>query len=291
MLETLTDSLSTAERVSPQAIVAARSISDLLEMLEDGADSAVVLATKDATSDFWQALSLITEYAPATPLVAVLSASDPDDRVLLSRCLQAGADDMLIQSELSTHFAHRIIQRAIERRRHHGPKRDNRPPVAKPRAQDGSWSRRLYGSDPLAVSERSLGTSDRVDFGPETTADLVREYGDLLDRSLEQQVHWNQHLLTEDVSAFADRLGVLGAGPRDVIEVHKSAMNPKLEEKSSTKTRAYVDEGRLLMLQVMGYLVSFYRRLTWGVPTFTTRQANLVPAPQPKLGDKDDKDV
>ncbi len=291
LLAAMSDTLSGPGRMQPRSLIAARAISDLLARLEDGVETAVVLAAREATADFWQALALITEHAPATAVVAVLAAADPDNRVLVSRCLQAGADDMLTETELATPLAHRTLQRAIERRRHdRDPRRGRSAPAAEGGVKDWAWSRRLYGSGPLAVSERSLGTSDLSTVDPVTYAEIVEEYGRLLDRSLEQQVHWNQHMLSEDVSAFADRLGLLSAGPRDVIEIHKAAINPRLEEKSTTKIRAYVDEGRLLMLEVMGYLVSFYRRLTWGGRNSFERRHSLENEPgQPPFA-KDEND-
>ncbi len=65
--------------------------------------------------------------------------------------------------------------------------------------------------------------------------------------------------------ASADRLGMLNAGPRDVIELHKAAIARKADGRATRRTIRLIEEGRLLILQLMGQLVSFYRALSWGL--------------------------
>lgn len=63
---------------------------------------------------------------------------------------------------------------------------------------------------------------------------------------------------------LADRLGALNAGPRDVIDLHRLTIADVVTGQPPLKAEAFIDEGRLVLIQLMGYLASFYRSLTWG---------------------------
>ncbi|MDA2923649.1 response regulator, partial [Acidobacteria bacterium AH-259-L09] len=52
--------------------------------------------------------------------------------------------------------------------------------------------------------------------------------------------------------------------------IHTIAMKRKTEEATPEKAQAFAEEGRLMALELMGYLVSFYRHRSIGAgkPTF-----------------------
>ena len=58
---------------------------------------------------------------------------------------------------------------------------------------------------------------------------------------------------------MAEELGLLKAGPRDVVEIHSTALKEKRHKVTPQKAQAYAEEGRLMALQLMGHLVSYYR--------------------------------
>ncbi len=62
-----------------------------------------------------------------------------------------------------------------------------------------------------------------------------------------------------DISALADRLGALGSGPRDLVDLHLRAVTAKTADTLPKRAKAYMVEGRLLALEVMGNLVDYYR--------------------------------
>lgn len=64
----------------------------------------------------------------------------------------------------------------------------------------------------------------------------------------------------EDARELATRLGFLRAGARDLVMLHKEALGKMLQTADSARMNFYVrEEGRILLLQVMGFLVSYYR--------------------------------
>lgn len=93
---------------------------------------------------------------------------------------------------------------------------------------------------------------------PELFADLARHYGALLDLAVDQRIHENKSFSTElaDLSA---RLVRLQAGARDIIELHARVLEDKLASLSPLLKGVYVEEGRLVVLELMGRLLSAYR--------------------------------
>ena len=64
---------------------------------------------------------------------------------------------------------------------------------------------------------------------------------------------------------MGEQLGRLKAGPRDVVEIHTIALKDKGNNNvPHPKTQAFMEEGRLLVLELMGHLVSYYRNHLMG---------------------------
>ena len=116
-----------------------------------------------------------------------------------------------------------------------------------------SITAQLFGATPL---------HQRV---PVEYSDIVRSYGTLLDTALNRKAYRGQGAgLAEDLRGLAERLGDLGAGPREVTEVHARALQQAVRGVTAAKTQALLGEGRLLALELMGNLVSYYRRRSRG---------------------------
>ena len=80
-----------------------------------------------------------------------------------------------------------------------------------------------------------------------------------MDLALERDSFKVEHNLAEKLRAMAEKLGFLKGGPRDVIEIYSAALRLRTVNVLNAKAQVYVDEGRLIALEMMGYLVSFYR--------------------------------
>jgi CheY-like chemotaxis protein len=110
-----------------------------------------------------------------------------------------------------------------------------------------SVAAQMFGAPPL---RKSL---------PEIFEQLVQLYGRLLDDALQQRAYKVEHNITESLHAIVDQLGRLQAGPRDVVDIHGTTLNRKATGASLLKAQAYVEEGRTRLVEMMGYLVSYYR--------------------------------
>jgi PAS domain S-box-containing protein len=109
------------------------------------------------------------------------------------------------------------------------------------------------------VAARSFGAMPLRDSVPDLFDQLVEDYGRLLDVALERRVYKVEPDVAEETRVLAERLGGLRAGPRDVVDVHIAALREKSGRSNDLKVAAYTEEGRLVTLELMGHLVSYYR--------------------------------
>jgi len=116
-----------------------------------------------------------------------------------------------------------------------------------------------------SVAAQSLGLTPLRESLPDLFDELVQHYGDLLDQALEQRVYKVNYQLAESLRALGDQLGFIKAGPRDVVQIHHAALLIKAANVTVSKARAYIEEGRMLILELMGNLVSYYRNYTLSV--------------------------
>jgi PAS domain S-box-containing protein len=99
---------------------------------------------------------------------------------------------------------------------------------------------------------------------PDTFNELVQRYGELMNLTLEQRAHKAEHDISGELRSIGERLGLLRAGPRDVVEIHSNALKGKTSVVTPQRAQGYVEEGRLMVLELMGYLAAFYRTCAAG---------------------------
>ncbi len=112
---------------------------------------------------------------------------------------------------------------------------------------------------PASVTAQLFGMGSLQQAAPETFHQLVEEYAGLLDLAMDERAYRVNRSISEQLRTISDRLGFLRAGPRDVVEIHSRALQAKTTGTVAAKRQAYYEEGRLLVLELMGHLVSYYR--------------------------------
>jgi PAS domain S-box-containing protein len=90
-------------------------------------------------------------------------------------------------------------------------------------------------------------------------AELIKEYGKVMDQALERRIYKTDHSLAEPLADLAGRLGFLKATPRDVVELHREALQQKSRNVPPSKMRGYLEEGHLLLVELLGDLAAWYR--------------------------------
>ena len=101
---------------------------------------------------------------------------------------------------------------------------------------------------------------------PATFEELVHCYGELLDIALEREAFKEGYNLSEELGAIGEQLGSLNVGPRDVAAIHAEAFKRVLQDAKPQKVQAYMREGRMMLIELMGRLTSFYRNLSLSIP-------------------------
>lgn len=116
------------------------------------------------------------------------------------------------------------------------------------------------------VTARMYGVVTLQDGFPDTFRKLTDSYEALIDLALEQQAFKVKHDISGRLGVMAETLGFYKAGPRDVVDIHTTALKAKTRKASTAeKRKAYTGEGWIMVLELMGDLASFYRNRVQGV--------------------------
>ncbi|RMD76516.1 MAG: PAS domain-containing protein [Chloroflexi bacterium] len=91
----------------------------------------------------------------------------------------------------------------------------------------------------------------------------LEQYGGLLEEALSSRIH-RTPMPSWSVRMLGEWFGTVWATPRDLIEVHLQAMRDRSQYHTPKKLQAYFEEGRLILLELMGHLASYYRTLAAG---------------------------
>jgi len=117
-----------------------------------------------------------------------------------------------------------------------------------------------------SVTAGTFGLSSLHKARPSLFARLVHDYEEAIAHSWENRVYRVNHPVSEALRGIADYLGRAGAGPRDVVQIHVAAIKNKANSAPADKQQAYAEAGRLLLIELMGYLTSYYRNHLLGIP-------------------------
>lgn len=105
----------------------------------------------------------------------------------------------------------------------------------------------LFGKQP--IREAAVAT-----FGV-----LVSRYEQLLEQMIDNRIYRGGDEPAADLRELAQQLRFLNAGPRDVLDIHLTAVKVMLRRAVDTRAALILEEARLLALQLMGELLSIYR--------------------------------
>jgi len=134
--------------------------------------------------------------------------------------------------------------------------------------QETQWLLELLSSrSSTSVTAELLGQTTLHERMPDAFGELAQQYGALLDRALEERVYKVEHRISDCLRNLAAELGLLKAGPRDVVELHMTVLEQPRAGIAPPKARARDDAARMLVLELMGCLVSYYRNYALGAWT------------------------
>lgn len=185
-----------------------------------------------------------------------------EDEAMAIMAVQHGAQDYLNKGRITGELLVRALRYAIERSRLEKELEKSRQ--REERRRELHSLEQLSATPPTAITGLTFGIHPLRESAPSIFAEFVEQYSEFLDLALEQRGYRIEHDLTSKVRSLAEQTGKLKAGPRDVIEIHSTALNTRSASAPHQKAQAYIEEGRLLLLRFMGHLVSFYRNYYLG---------------------------
>jgi len=248
-----------------------------LKRLGQGGIDVVLLDLSLPDSHGLGTLTRLREQGPGVPTVVLTGMVDEASGV---EAVRMGAQDYLVKGQVDRNVLARTLRYAIERHR-------LKEELAQARQRE-QWARELHSleqfsrSSAIAVTAQSLDLALLRESRPAPFDELVRHYGTLIERALEQWAYKVEHNLSEGLRAMVEQMGALHASARDVVEIHTTALQRTLGGIASQKAAACAEEARYLVLELMGRLVTFYRRYSFGIrggpaSEAYTRQGNITP--------------
>ena len=207
--------------------------------LDHPAEVAYDLLLVDVDSNWMETIVRLRQQQPDAPLIAICDSSRK-----AIEALQAEAQGRLGSPEREGPVVACALRDAIRCGRFQLSSSETGEQLSQDReiARLGA----LGSPVPLPSTERSFGAMPLSHAEALGFASLVERYGALLDQT-------PVNASAKDQSVFVSS-----------VDLHKAVMASRLKGRTPSENRVYVEEGRLLLVQLMGYLVSYYRRLSWG---------------------------
>ena len=119
----------------------------------------------------------------------------------------------------------------------------------------------MSGPVGINITAESFGQMPLKKAMPELFFELTLQLSDIIHNSLEKQLYKSKtdKRISDSLYSMAEQLGKLRSGPRDVLDIHVNTLKMLCKNTSDKKSRAYQDEGRLVLIELLGNLVSYYR--------------------------------
>lgn len=240
-------------------IVHARRMSEAIETLRAVEVDVVLLDLRLPDCTGVDSVIAIRDRVNSIPIV-VLTGSDDDE--LAIACIDAGAQDYLAKSEVRARNLRRAIGYAVTRLRE-AQLREMQETLERYRTLSTA-------TQTTTVTAALAGAGPLVGRHPDLHSRLVAAYLALLEPYLSREFD-RVEAPRDHLERIVTALGDAGGGPRDLLDVHVSALDNALNRQDDPHTRSVVYEARLLALEMMGLLVDYYRvghrrRFTEGTP-------------------------
>lgn len=194
-------------------------------------------------------------YENASIPIIVLSGLEDDELAYQAVC--QGAQDYISKNNMDGRLLLRSIRYAIERYRLQAELEQTR--YWQQQEQEIKSLARLSGSPKASVTAQIMNKVTLKNNFSQAFKELTTKYSDVMDMAVEQRIYKAQNNIGEQLQLIAEKLGFLKAGPRDVVEIHTTALKAKISHVNYAKAQIYVEEGRMTMLELMGNLLSYYR--------------------------------
>lgn len=226
------------------------------DRLDQGPPIGVVLL--DLGLSATQGIETVTRFGSRIndyPLIILTGNADQD---VARRALHMGAEDYLDKTDLTAEILQRAIRYSVER---FGLKRD----LERARYErEIEITQEMVSVADSPVTSQLYGQRGLRLAAPSTFDQLVIAYSAAIADAIEQRAFHVEHRLSDRLRTMGETLGRLLAQPRDVVEIHNEALRMQGSGGARATMRARLEESRYLLLELIGYLCSYYRKQSVG---------------------------
>jgi DNA-binding response OmpR family regulator len=235
-------------------VTVAGSLGECMRRLQAQEFDVVLL---DLTLPDSNGLHTLREVRGAFPQVPVVVMTGLENEGLGLRAMEAGAQDYLQKGYVQTPLLGAFIRYALERHQRQASIQaaDQRETQ---RREIQSFERLSEPPDTHVSAGIYAGLSLREE-SPAEFSRMVDWYREVLHLAFEQRIYKTANATSSALREIAQQAGYRRGGPRDVVEIHTEALKSAIASMPLEKSRAYIEEGRLLVLELMGYLAAYYR--------------------------------
>lgn len=246
---------------APRFTVTTRaSLAAALDELDNAAPDAILLDLSLPDSHGFEGLREMGRRHRRVPVVVLTGLTDVNAGL---EALGLGAEDYLLKSGLTRELLTRALRYARERRALQCQVEELRAQERREREQ--AALERLMAPSRTAVTAHFYGAIELAESAPQLFAELVARYGQLLESHFSDASRAGERAMSRELQVMSESLGVMYAGPRDVIRMHQEALRLYTATATDHLARAMGNEGRLMLVELMGYLVAWYRRQATGL--------------------------
>jgi DNA-binding NarL/FixJ family response regulator len=114
------------------------------------------------------------------------------------------------------------------------------------------------------VTARSFGLIPLKDSFPEYFRECLEEFGAIVEISMESKLFKAGYQAAERMTELAHKLVAVQAGPRDIVEMFTVFMDDKRSTITKQRFNAFMNEGKMVLLQLMGEVAGIYRNMSLG---------------------------
>lgn len=254
----------------PFVITTLQQIDVALNQLNQPSYDLVLLDFSLPACEGIQTFKQIHTQAPDLPIIILSSFEDTASAI---EAVRQGAQDYLVKGQIDSRLLVRSIRYAIERQRLRlTPQTEH---WQHQQERELSLLEQLTNYQATVIASKLYCNLPLEETVTEEFQRLVEHYRQLLELAMEQRQYRVTHDIDEQMRGIAEQLGFLKASPRDVIALHTIAIKPRMAQMSSVKAEIYMEEARIMVLQLMGYLASYYRKFHLAVSPLSNHSVKV----------------
>ena len=233
------------------------TLADALSTLAKGPFDAVLLDQGLPDSRGQETFVELHKHVREVPVVVLTGMDDQDSGLELVRL---GAQDYLVKGSFDAALLVRVLRYSIERWAL--IKENDRLRLVEARERE---IKALAIVADLSTDDRQGQTQPLKATAPAVFTELSLQFDRLLDLAVERRVYKGDTAqLTNQLRELAAGLVRIDGGPREIVDLYSTALSAKLQTSGSReRSQAFIDEGRLVLLEAMGALIKAYRLDHW----------------------------